>query len=257
MVKHSLQGKLQRHSTFVVACAKYGVVDLDRAVCLAERPRLLLTVVGRTAHGIRFAAVGTLYPVHVLGQEAALGIQPQHVVVIARKQQSSCAGLHPRVAFAARGRNSVSAVVRRLDLAPPNLHVTVCEVAILSRVPPVTANAKFPMVKGYQELSQQRFRCALCQDNGIIIGDEALHMLPRCQLTKGHGRMEHHPVVDIGPVSGSVLWLYRLNPNFWPQTVIYRKSVLALVDGGDKEDKNVRRVPSHQSRVLEYKDTYG
>ena len=70
MVKHSLQGKLQGHSTFVVVSAKYGVVDLDRAVCRAERPRPLLTVLGGATHGIRFAAVGALCPVHVLRPEA-------------------------------------------------------------------------------------------------------------------------------------------------------------------------------------------
>jgi len=85
VVEHSLQGKLQGHSTFIVVSAKYGVVDLDRAVWFIERPRLLLTVLGGVTHGIRFAAVGALCLIHVLWSEAALDIQPQHVVVSARK----------------------------------------------------------------------------------------------------------------------------------------------------------------------------
>ena len=122
--------------------------------------------------------------------EAALGIQPQHVVVVARKQQSSCVGLHPRVAFAARGRNSGSAVVRRLDLAPPNLHATMCEVALVCCESLVAAIAKSPMAKGYQELGQRRYGRALSQHHGLVISDEALHMLPLCQLTRGHGCMD-------------------------------------------------------------------
>jgi len=57
VVKHGLQGKLQGHRTFVVVSAKDGVVDLDRAVYRADRPRPPLTVLGGAAHGIRFAAV--------------------------------------------------------------------------------------------------------------------------------------------------------------------------------------------------------
>ena len=87
------------------------MVDPDQTVSLAERPRPLLTVVGGAAHGIRFAAVGALCPVHALRPEAALGIQPQHVSVVALKQQSTCVGLHPRVAFAAIRRNIGTAVV--------------------------------------------------------------------------------------------------------------------------------------------------
>ena len=123
VVKHGLQGKLQGHRTVVIVSAKYGVVDLDRAVYRAVQPRLSLTFRGGAAHGICFAAVGTLCLVNAQRPEAALGIQPQHVVVISQKQQSSCVGLHPRVTVTARGRNrdSVSAVIRQLDLAPPNL----------------------------------------------------------------------------------------------------------------------------------------
>jgi len=133
MVKHDLQGKLQCHNTFVVIRAKYRVVDLDQTVSLPERHRPLLTVVGCAAHGIHFAAAGALCPIHTLRPQAALGIQPQRVGVIALKQQSTCVGLHPRVVFAAIGRNSGNAVVERLDLAPPNLHATMCEVAIVLR----------------------------------------------------------------------------------------------------------------------------
>jgi len=44
--------------------AEDGVVNLNQAVGLVERHCALLAVVGGAAHGIRFAAVRALRPIH-------------------------------------------------------------------------------------------------------------------------------------------------------------------------------------------------
>ena len=89
VVKHGLQGKLQGHSTFEVVSAKYRVVDLDRAVYRADQHCQPLTVIGGAAHGIFLDMFGSLGPINTRLPEAALGIQPQYVFVVARKQQLS------------------------------------------------------------------------------------------------------------------------------------------------------------------------
>jgi len=64
----------------------------------------------------------------------------------------------PHGAGTARSHNTAG-----LDLAPPNLHVTMGKVAVVLRRTLIVAITKSPMAKGYQELGQLCYGCEMCQ----------------------------------------------------------------------------------------------
>jgi len=97
VIKHILQGNLEHHNAFVIVAAEHGVVNLHRAVTELQRRGAHFTVPGFVAHRVGFAAVGALRPVHVLGPQAALRIEPQHVQAVARQQKAARVRLHPGV----------------------------------------------------------------------------------------------------------------------------------------------------------------
>jgi len=79
---------------------------------------------------VGFAAIRALRPVHVLGPQAALRIDPQRVSAVTRQEETGRVCLHPGVLVTALQGVYTRGVVARLNLAPPSLNAVVSKVAV-------------------------------------------------------------------------------------------------------------------------------